>query len=585
MFAITLEQQEIKNRFYWLISARLIIFTIALTLALILSRPDILSRPEIQNSKIWLLSTLFGLYIFSFIYWIIFLKRKILIPLLYTQFFIDTIIVTIIVWFTLQGIESQFILLYFLIVMASSTFLQVRGGIIVASMAGLSLTLLMWYYYNSVFAPVLQLETVASREEFDIASDIILRVCFYVAFFYILASVSGFLSEKANRKSRELADANIRLKHARLNTDEILRNLTSGLITLDAECNIVAFNRAAETILGFSEEDIKGKSLDEAFGDSLTDFVRLMKDVLQKDITLHRFDMHLHFEDGRNMPLGISASTVSDEELGKRGAIIVFQDLTEEKRLEEQIRRADRLIVVGELSAGIAHEIRNPLASIRGSIEMLLEELELEDENKRLMNLIIRESERLNTIISDFLEFARIRSSKLEKVHLLQVLDDVFLLLSNHPIATKKEIQVIRNFPIEPIYIKADEEQMRQMFFNICLNAYQFIELKGNLSITIEKVEHNGVIEAKISIIDNGPGFPNSIRHKIFEPFHTTRKNGTGLGLAIVNRIIENHKGEIEVFSKEGEGTTFMIFLPIWSQLEGGNVYEHSISQLETSSG
>jgi two-component system sensor histidine kinase PilS (NtrC family) len=256
--------------------------------------------------------------------------------------------------------------------------------------------------------------------------------------------------------------------------------------------------------------------------------------------------------------MGISISPLTDGTQRRRGVIAVFQDLTEVHEMRERVRKADRLAAVGELSAGIAHELRNPLASISGSIEMLYHELALDGENKRLMELIMRESDRLDRIISDFLEFARLRTPRRVPSKLARCIDDVVTLVKQN---TEKSdgVAIKTNFDPALPDIWMDDEQMRQVFMNLAVNACEAMENGGTLEISAERTSEARV---RIAFKDSGPGIEPEGLEKMFEPFFTTKDGGTGLGLAMANKIVTAHGGSIE-FKNAERGAVFTIVLPV----------------------
>jgi two-component system sensor histidine kinase PilS (NtrC family) len=242
----------------------------------------------------------------------------------------------------------------------------------------------------------------------------------------------------------------------------------------------------------------------------------------------------------------------------KRGVIAVFKDLTEVREMEERMRKADRLAAIGELSAGIAHEIRNPLASISGSIEMLYNELELAGDDKRLMQLVMRESDRLNRIINDFLEFARLRPPTRRAVSVSKCLVEVVTLLRNNP-AVKNGVETEIRSASDDVVVEFDEEQMKQVMLNLAINACEAMHGSGKLVIETKRTADG---RAKVVFQDEGCGIGDEARAHLFEPFFTTKEGGTGLGLAIANKIVEAHGGRIEARNRSGGGAEFSVVLP-----------------------
>ncbi|MCJ7497784.1 MAG: ATP-binding protein, partial [candidate division Zixibacteria bacterium] len=275
---------------------------------------------------------------------------------------------------------------------------------------------------------------------------------------------------------------------------------------------------------------------------------------------------------GQKIPLGISTSMLLSKNAKKRGVIAVFQDLTEVKKIEEKMRLQDRLAAVGELSAGIAHEIRNPLASISGSVEVLRNELNLEGENQKLLELILKESTRLNNILTEFLQYARLGETSLGRVELKRVVDEVIEIVKKHP-SYQERISIRKRLDDSPIYILAEENQLKQLLINLLVNALEAMEEKGNeLLITTRQSDlemvfnyhHQNSSEdfyIPLTIVDQGKGMTGEQMQKAFIPFYSNKKSGTGLGLAIVQRIVNNLNGRIECKSKLGQGTAFIVYL------------------------
>jgi len=277
---------------------------------------------------------------------------------------------------------------------------------------------------------------------------------------------------------------------------------------------------------------------------------------------------------GKTLFLGFSVSPLRDNNDRVTGKTFIFQDITTFKEMEGQIKRSDRMATIGQFAAGIAHEIRNPLTSLSGSIQVLKEELELKGANRHLMDIILRESERLNNLITDFLLFAQPPRINKEKMDIGQVIDETLQLFNNSP-GHNRAIKIVKELKKE-IFVSGDQHQLKQLFWNLFINAAQIMANGGKLRVNLETVNADGTSGrfqeakerempplAKISVSDTGNGISPDEKEKIFEPFFTTKEGGTGLGLAIVHRIVENHKGSISVNSQWGKGTTFEIFLPM----------------------
>jgi two-component system sensor histidine kinase PilS (NtrC family) len=295
---------------------------------------------------------------------------------------------------------------------------------------------------------------------------------------------------------------------------------------------------------------------------------------LQTGVPRQRHELEVRKSDGNVLPLGLSISILTIDGGGKKGIIALFQDLTEVHVMREKVRQADKMAAIGKLSAAIAHEIRAPLASICGSVAMLEGELELTGDELKLMQLIVKESDRLDRIITDFLEFARIRQPDLKPLDIEQCLNEVLLLLK-HSLSQDESISMKIVSEASGAVINADEEQIKQVFLSLGLNACQAMCERGILSIHVKSVSktlREGCDAQECIWIDfenDGPTIPEDVLPRIFEPFYTTKDEGTGLGLAVAAKIVESHAGLIRAESTERGGTVFSVILPLCTWGEG----------------
>ena len=283
-----------------------------------------------------------------------------------------------------------------------------------------------------------------------------------------------------------------------------------------------------------------------------------------------RFETSFTRSDGATLILGLSSSILRNKQQNEIGKISTFQDLTRVREMEEKIKRMDQLAALGGLAAGIAHEIRNPLTSLSGSIQVLRDELDLTEENRKLMNIVLSETKRLNNLITDFLLFAQPERGEKKKLDLSSLIEETLDLFIHSP-ECKQNIRVTKSIP-PALFIEGNAGHLKQVFWNILKNAVQSQPVGGVIHVAamIENRETTSEEDfpnrkAKISIKDNGCGIPKEIQKKIFDPFFTTKEQGSGLGLAISYRIIENHKGELTIRSKENQGTEVIILFPLVS--------------------
>jgi len=478
------------------------------------------------------------------------------------QFVLEVCIETGVVHYT-GGMDSPFVVLFILTILSASLVYRLIGSAIIAGLSSLGYAILLWSQEGMEF----------SFKSLQMVSDASFYKAFlYVCTFFLVAFISGYLAQKVKVKGEELWSASLELNKIRTDSGEILRHLKSGLITIDAWGRIVYFNRAAEEILGYSEAEVKDRDCREAFKERMPELAEKILQVIKFHQEDSRGLLYINSKNNRKIPIGISTSILKDNRNGTRGVIAIFQDITEVLKLEEKIRVADRLAAVGELSAGIAHEIRNPLASISGSVEVLKDELSLSEENQRLLDLIIKETARLNKILTDFLDYARIGPSVLSKVELVHILNEVIEIAQKHP-SFKHDISINKSLSSNSLYVLGEENQIKQIILNLVVNALESMEQKsGEILITDKSRNQMDQFYFKgeepeefewipLAIVDHGKGMNAEQQEKIFSPFYSTKKNGTGLGLAIVQRLVNNLGGKIEFNSQPGEGSTFVVYL------------------------
>jgi two-component system sensor histidine kinase PilS (NtrC family) len=377
--------------------------------------------------------------------------------------------------------------------------------------------------------------------------------------FYLTALSAGFVARRLSQKSEELNVAARELRQARLELQDILHHMHSGVLTVDRLGKIVFLNRMAEEILGLEAKQVVGRDCREALqmpelADKLFSALYFLKPEARSELLLANAE-------GRTIPLGISTAILGEKESGIRGVVAVFQDLTFAKSMEEKMKARERLAAVGELSAGIAHEIRNPLASLSGSVEVLKSELNLNPEQRSLFELIQKETARLNGIITDFLFFARTSPPPLERLDAVRVLGETTGLLKSNPDCGGIDIEIKLLAP--NVWVQAEEGQLKQILLNLAVNGIEAMEKGKKLTFAAgyrsRRPEEDPL--PFVSVADQGKGIAAEMQEKVFQPFFSTKKNGTGLGLPIVQRLVANLQGTLEFSSELGKGTTFTLFL------------------------
>ena len=484
----------------------------------------------------------------------------------FVQMVLDHFFIMGLVFFT-GGKDSFFPMTYIFSIIGSSIIFFKRGAFLSASFATLLYGLLLLLQYYRVIHPIGQLSDVFEPGQFFYS------LVLYMAAFYIVAFLSSVISEELKRKRSELIQKQDDYDQLETFNRNIIQSLDSGLLTIDSEGKINFLNRTAEKILNVNGDGLRSVSAYDLFPKIQEVIDRIKRKGTGTSLDYQRYETLFTHPEGKRAYLGFSISPLTGPHGSLMGHTLIFQDITKFKEMEEQMIRFDKMAAVGQLAAGMAHEIRNPLTSLSGAIQMLRSELVLDPSNTRLMDIVLRESERLNSLITDFLLFAQPpRTNKtLSKIDAL--LEETIDLFQNSP-EYHPGIRIHRPQGHETLETMIDPDQMKQVFWNLLINAAQAMSTGGDLQIHLEKRE-NGFQSpnppwpstqkkpwVKISISDSGVGIPLQEKEKIFEPFYTTKDGGTGLGLSIVHKIIENHKGLITVESEVGRGSTFAIFLP-----------------------
>jgi two-component system sensor histidine kinase PilS (NtrC family) len=386
-------------------------------------------------------------------------------------------------------------------------------------------------------------------------SRIIQIVSFHVIAILVVGLLSSRLSERLS-SGEQLKEATKSLASLQAVHERIIESIRSGLITTDLDGTIFTFNAAASEITGCKVAEMKGKSIFSLFG-NIRQPIQLSLDLAEVDQP-PRFETDLVTPDGFVVRIGYNISELFSEENERSGLIITFQDLTEIRSMEESIKRKDRLAAVGRVGAGLAHEIRNPLGAMRGAIQVLESNTPPNSVQSDLMSIILRESDRLNSIITNFLSYAKPKVGSFTEIDVCEAIRDTTKLLRHSPEVTPKHT-LTEFLPQHPVYVSADTTQLKQVFWNLARNAISAMPDGGKLSVKLETTPDSRV---QIVFEDTGVGMSPEQVERLFEPFSNSTSGGTGLGLSIVYQIIRDHDGAINVRSFEGEGTTITIVLP-----------------------
>lgn len=559
------KSEQILLKVPWLLLSRLFVFLILLGIVVFfLKVPDLLFVPFLIYSLLTLVSLSIILLDLKRTYQFLF---RFIIAL---HILLEIVIEAGVIYHT-GRVDSPFAILFILTIISASLVYQLVGSISVASLSILSYVFTIWLQEG--------FHSFSLKSLYDLSDTTFYKVFLYICVFYLVAFIGGYLAQRVKMKGEELWSASLELNRIKMDTDDILRHVKSGLISVNTLGRIIYFNRAAGEILGYKEQEVKEGNYQEVFKTRMPQLAEKFYQALNFNQVDSRDVLHITGFNNRKVPIGISTSILGDKQGGIRGVIAIFQDITEAIKLEERIRTADRLAAVGELSAGIAHEIRNPLASISGSVEVLREELSLSGENQKLMELIIKETGRLNKILTEFLHYAKIGPAALTKVELTHLLDEVIDIVKKHP-AFGQGILINKKISSDYLYVSGEENQIKQILLNLLVNAIESMEEKpGEILITnqslnqINQYYFNGEEPESsdwvpLAIMDQGKGMTEEQKEKIFSPFYSTKKNGSGLGLAIVQRLVNNLGGRIEFKSQWGKGSVFVVYLQKYKKPE-----------------
>jgi len=501
-------------------------------------------------------------YLLTFVYVLILKYSKQLEWSAYLQLLLDTFSISAIVLAT-GGIDSIFSILYVLNIISAGIMLYRKGGLAIATACSLTYGALVFCHFYGIISPLGGRGAGLGAYK---GSEVVFLFLVNATGFYLVSYLSSYLSEQARRSHVELKAKQIDIDKLEALNESIIEGVDSGLIALDGRHRIILFNPAAEDIFGVKGKEALGNQAETLFPFLLDHLKGGQPSSSSSPSKRGRFiDLRYPRDPGNDSYLRFCITPFPLPGSDQRGQILAFQDLTELRQIEEEMKRVEGLALIGELAAAIAHEIRNPLASISGSVQ-LLKEGSKEDMNRRLMDIVMREIDRLNHLVNEFLLFARPRKAKFNRFELNQLIQDSLDLFqkSQH---WNKQIQVHRRFPC-PVHLESDAEQIRQVLWNLFLNAVDAMPHGGSLFLATELLEgfpteNSAPAKVKVTIRDTGKGFEPKALENLFTPFFTTKPGGSGLGLAIVKRITEGLKGQVQGTNHPGGGAQVSVTLPL----------------------
>ena len=531
-----------RNWLVWLVRVRIFILTLLLAIELAIAQfsPSPLPmRLFISTILFWYSLSLFYVLLLS-----LWQEHRLQASL---QVLTDLILVSLVIHET-GGWDSSLNFLYPLVIIVASVLLPRVWAHLVAALAFILYgTVLELNYYG----------VIPSYCTTHPGLKTLQAIIFVNLFaFLAVAYLAGLLTAKLRQVGVQLKHTSGALESLQALHENIIHSISSGLITTGLDGRITLVNGAAQHLLERTPAELLGAPVNQLFLDALP---TVESPQAHGEV---RFDARTKFR----KTVRVRVATLTVPERGELGYVYVLDDLTEIRRLEREVRMQDRLAAVGRLAAAIAHEIRNPLTSIAGSVSMLSGVPEMNEDHRRLLDIVTRESQRLNSIITDFLAYSRTKQYHFDKVDLIQLVEDTLTLMDHRMTAEKTGITIERRFTASPAWTMADGDKIKQVFWNFCENAVRAmkgVQGGGRLTVTVETLGEDW----QVGFTDTGPGMSPQQIEKIFEPFQSNFEGGTGLGLAIVYQIVQAHGGKVWARSKPGQGTTFVLRL---HRLEAG---------------
>jgi two-component system sensor histidine kinase PilS (NtrC family) len=526
-------QSVFENRVWltWLVKVRILILTVLLGIELVIAQFTPIAFPfRLFADAIVFAYTIAAFYLVLLHFWEELKVQSVL------QVISDLLLVTLFVYIT-GGVDSELNFLYPLVILLASILLPRVWAYLTAALAFI------------LYGAVLELSFFQVVPSFSVTHPGIrtLQSIIFVNLFgfFTIAYLAGLLADKLRQTDKRLAYFRGELESLQALHENIVQSTSDGLITTGLDGRITLVNKAAEKLLQRPETELLGQPIAPLFDSSLP----------------HATAEHSHCEVRFIAPndfrktFRVIASELRVLGRGPLGFVYTFDDLTRVRRLEREVRMQDRLAAIGRLSAAIAHEIRNPLTSIAGSATLLSQIPSLNDEHRRLLQIVTRESQRLNNIITDFLAYSHAKQYRFAQVDIVPLLEDTLTLLEQRLEVQKLGIDIERRYATGKALALADGDRMKQVFWNFCENAIRAMKQGGTLTISIEDLDSDW----QFSFADTGPGMNPQMAEKVFEPFQSQFEGGTGLGLAIVYQIVQAHEGKVWVRSKPGQGCTFVL--------------------------
>jgi two-component system sensor histidine kinase PilS (NtrC family) len=540
---------EQKKRLTYLMLFRIGVVTLLLG-ATFLSELAAVSTEPVAPRTNALLGLIAVTYLFTIVFAVLLQRARsdgAVLQMAAVQSGVDLLLTTALVHLT-GGVDSGFAFMYLLVIVSASfvlgrTALWTAAGAVVLYGAALALRRFLPLLGQSTASPPLR--------------DVLRAATVNSVAFVATGVLGARLAVELRSAGERIATQGARLRDLAALHKDVIRCLTSGLVTITREGTVITYNIAAAEILGIAAMDAVGQPIERV----MPALPGLLKS-LPENAPLRRSEISQRCADGLVRTLGVSLSPLVDSEGHVLGRILSFQDLTELRRMEEVVSRSERLAAIGRLAAGVAHEIRNPLAAISGSVELLAQSPGTDADQKQLMDIVTREVTRLNSLISDLLDFARPRAPDPQLLDLSATVAEMLKVFEHDKRLDGSRVQLKTNGAVT---IEADPGQLRQVVWNLVRNACEADETNGPVDVEVGTVDADGGRWARLAVRDRGPGISEEHRSRMFEPFFSTKQGGTGLGLATVHRIVEEHRGKVMATVPSDGGARFEVLLPLQS--------------------
>lgn len=462
---------------------------------------------------------------------------------LYAQALFDVALITMVVHIT-GGPQSDFTPLYVPLIAVMAVLLPAPSTGLVTALVGIVYSADVIFGHGTALTPGIGIQ---------------------LAIFAAVAVVTAYFASRVPVIGAEREALAGELRQARIEADDVLQNIPTGVVTVDGDGRLLYCNVAAESILGFRARDWSSRPIMPEFARLAPEFWAALTATARRGIRLMRVEATVHRAD-RTFPIGLTTNTLTAAPNATPRVTAIFTDISDSKRLAELHLRAARLEGVAELSASLAHEIKNPLASIRSSVEQLARAKRADPDERFLAGLIVRESDRLSRLLSEFLDFSRVRVTECRPLDLREVASTAIRLVHQHSECPADARVELRG---DATMMEGDEDLLHRVVSNLILNALQATGPGARVAVAVGRpapteLPNGAGIENPVflRVADNGPGIPDGVRERLFEPFVTGRAGGTGLGLAIVQRAVDAHRGLVLVDTASGHGTTFTVYFP-----------------------